>query len=343
MRTWRLLLVGFGNVGQGTAARLRDSTSELARAGCAARIVGVIDPICGNVARDDGLDPATLLATVADGQALGQYPDAYSPADALTAISQVPADVVFEMTPTDLRTGGVGLHHIRAALGRGRHVCTTNKGPVALEWRSLRQLATEHRVQLRCEGTVMSGTPVLNLFENGLAGAGVRAVRGVLNGTCNFMISEMEEGRTYDDALSEAQRHGYAETDPSGDVDGLDAAAKVAILANLVLGADIEFSDVACRGIRGLDATAVRAAAERGECWRLVGSVRRDEGGWKASVQPELLAAADPLATARGATNMLVFETDALGDITVVGPGAGREATGHALVADLLAIHRAAR
>jgi len=339
-RVWRLLLLGFGTVGQGVAARLRAAASELLGHGCVPRIVGVVDPVLGSVACVDGLDPGQLLEMVAAGTPLSSYAGARSLGDALEAIESVDADIVLEMTPTNLRTGEPGLGHVRRALELGRHVCTTNKGPVALAWRELSRLAGANGVQLRCEGTVLSGTPVFGLVEGGLAGAGVESVRGVVNGTCNFMLGEMEAGRSYDEALGEAQRLGYAETDPSGDVEGWDAAAKIAILGNLVLGADLSLGDVERRGIVDLDSTEVQAAVARGRRWRLVGGVGRSEQGWRAFVEPRLLDAGDPLATVSGPTNLLVFDTEALGEVTIIGPGAGREATGHALISDLLAIHR---
>ena len=230
---------------------------------------------------------------------------------------------------------------IRAALAAGRHVATTNKGPVALAWAELSELARVNDVQLRCEGTVMSGTPLLNVCEGGLAGAGVYSVRGILNGTCNFVLCRMEDGIDYDEALAEAQQLGYAETDPSADVDGWDAAAKVAILGNIVLGGGLTLSDVSREGIVGIDRSDVECAAQQGNRLRLVGSVRVVDG---AVVDPKVAVAElpldDPLAQVRGPGNLLTFETQALGPVSIAGPGAGRAATGHALIADLVAIQR---
>lgn len=342
MRTWRVLIAGFGTVGRGAAERLVAAGPEMAARGCAARIVGVLDPAVGSVVRPDGLEPERLLTMVEAGAPLSEYPGAETVGDLSDALDRVEVDVLFEATPTDLRTGGVGLGHVRAALDAGVHVATTNKGPVALHYTELARLAGDRGVQLRVEGTVMSGTPVLNLAETGLAGAGVRGFRGVLNGTCNFMLSEMERGRSYDEALAEAQRLGYAETDPTGDVEGHDAAAKVAILANLVLGAELTLADVHREGIDGLDADRLQDDAALGHHWRLVAEAGREGDRWHAAVSPVRLQPGDPLAALTGPGNLLVFETEALGPVSIAGPGAGRAATGHALVADLLAIHAGA-
>lgn len=342
MRTWRVLIAGFGTVGRGAVERLVAAREELAAHGCDVRLVGVVDPVVGSAVASEGLEPERLLSMVRDGVPLADHPGAEPIADLRQALERVEVDVLFEATPTDLRSGGAGLEHVRAALAAGVHVATTNKGPVALAWPELSELARRRGVMLRAEGTVMSGTPVLNLAETGLAGAGVRAFRGILNGTCNFIVSAMETGRSYEDALAEAQRLGYAETDPTGDVEGHDAAAKVVILANLVLGAGLALGQVRREGITGLDGGRLREDLAAGYRWRLVAEARRERDGWYAAVAPVRLPAGDPLAAVTGPGNLLVFETDALGPVSIAGPGAGREATGHALVVDLLAIHAAA-
>lgn len=334
----RLILVGFGTVGRGVAECLIAAASELGRRGFEARVVAVIDPVVGSVVRPAGLDLRRLLQMADDGEPLDRHPDAETVDELGALLDADVADVLVELTPTNLSTGEPGLGHVRAALAARLHVVTTNKGPIALAYPELEVAARAGGVELRFEGTVMSGTPVLSLCERGLAGAGLAGFRGVLNGTCNFMLSRMEEGVSYGEALEEAQRHGYAEADPSGDVDGWDAAAKALILANCVLGADLRLDDVERRGIGELSAEAVRAALDDGETWRLVARVERGADGWRAAVGPETVPRSSPLGGLTGPGNMLVLATDALGDVVISGPGAGRRATGHAVVADLVAI-----
>lgn len=334
----RLILVGFGTVGRGVAECLLAAAPEFSRRGLEPRVVAVIDPLVGSVARPDGLDLARLQQLADDGEPLDGHPDA-APVEELAALLDPEvADVVVELTPTNLATGEPGLIHLRAALAAGLHVVTTNKGPIALAFAELAAAARSAGVELRFEGTVMSGTPVLSLCERGLAGAGLRGVRGVVNGTCNFILSRMEEGVGYDDALAEAQHRGYAEADPSGDVDGGDAAAKALILANCVLGADLRLDDVERRGIREITAAEMEAALRDDDTWRLVARIERQADGWRAAVTPERVPRSSPLGALTGPGNMLVFDTEALGEVVVSGPGAGRRATGHAVVADLLAI-----
>lgn len=335
----RLILVGFGTVGRGVAECLLAARQGFAEHGFEPSVVAVVDPLVGSVACDAGLDLTELLRLADADKKLTEHHGAEALAGFTEALECGVADVLIELTPTNLQTGEPGLGHVRAAIDAGLHVVTTNKGPIALAYRELDAAARVAGVQLRFEGTVMSGTPVLNLCESGLAGAGIRGLRGVVNGTCNFILSEMERGIAYQEALDDAQRRGYAEADPSGDVDGWDAAAKALILANCVLGADLAIEDVTRTGIRGLSAADIEAAAEEGNSWRLVVRVDRIDGGWSAGVAPEKVDRNDPLGSLTGPGNLLVFDTEALGEVSIAGPGAGRRATGHAVVADLFAIH----
>jgi len=336
----RLILVGFGTVGRGVAESLLASEPELLVAGAEPRVVAVVDPVVGSVKHEGGLDLGTLLKLADTGESLASYPGAKPAADLKEVLEAAGGDVLVELTPTDLHTGEPGLGHVRAALKAGLHVVTTNKGPIALAYDDLRNRAHKAGVQLRFEGTVLSGTPVLNLCEAGLTGAGIRGIRGVVNGTCNFILTEMEGGTGYAKALSKAQHLGYAEADPSGDVEGWDAAAKVLILANSVLNANLKLGDVNRTGITGLTVDDIQTACAAGKTWRLIARISQGENGWKAKVGPEEVNRADPEGSLTGPENLLIFDTEALGEVTVTGPGAGRRATGHAVIADLLAVHR---
>ena len=170
----------------------------------------------------------------------------------------------------------------------------------------------------------MSGTPTVLSGMNLLRAAGIKRVQGILNGTCNYILTRMEEGSTYEDALQEAQDNGYAEADPTGDVEGFDAAGKVVILANLLMGVPIGMDDVDRTGISGLTPADISAAQDAGERWKLIGTLEPTDEGVAASVQPERVSLAHPLASVGGATNAVTYSTELLGDVTLVGPGAGR-------------------
>ncbi len=337
---YHLAIIGFGTVGQGLAELLLKKEDQLSEQyGFEARVVAVSDLLKGAVYDPDGLDLATLMETVQGGGRVDDYPGGTKGWDSERTIRETNANVIVEVTYTDVKTGEPALSHCRAAFEAGKHVVTTNKGPVALAYRELNDLAAAHGVQFRFEGTVMSGTPVIRLAQNGLAGATILGFRGILNGTTNYILSQMEAGQSYEEALKQAQELGYAEAVPDADVEGWDAVGKVVILANVLMGGDLRIEDVEREGITGITEDDVAAARAAGERWKLIGSGCWADGQVVARVQPVRLNLSDPLAGVSGPTNAVTFETDTLGDVTLVGPGAGRTATGYALLGDLLDIH----
>lgn len=342
MRTYKLLMVGFGNVGQGFAQILRDQADELAaRYQIKVVIVAVCDLLKGSIHRPEGFDPAELLDTIQASKNLETLDAAAKGWSALQAIAESGADVLVELSYTDLKTGEPAVSHVRQALQHGMHAITSNKGPVALHYPELAALAAEKGLQFGIEGSVMSGTPSLRLGSELLGAAGIGKIQGIVNGTTNYILSQMEEGATYADALAEAQAKGYAEADPTGDVEGFDAAGKVVILANVLMGAKISMADVDRQGITALTPEHISDARAEKMRWKLIASVEKTANGIAASVKPTLVPVTHPLASVSGATNAITFTTELLGDVTLIGPGAGRLATGYAVLEDLLAIHRA--
>ena len=325
---YRLILIGFGAAGQGFAQILRYHSGWLVqRYGIDVRLVAVCTRSRGSVYDPEGLDPAALLDAIKqDGDLSGlQGQRNWRPED---AIEQADADVLIELSPTNLTDGEPATGYIRLALANGLHVVTANKGPIALHLSELRRLATEAQLYLGYEGTVMSGTPALRLGWSSLAG------------TSNYILTAMAAGgRAFADALAEAQRLGYAEADPAGDVEGHDAAAKAVILAKVIMNARIDLSDVERMGITTLTRDTIEAARDSGERWKLIARVWNDGGNVRASVQPMRLPVSHPLAGVGGATNAITYSTDLLGDVTLIGPGAGGAATGFAIVSDLLEMH----
>jgi homoserine dehydrogenase len=338
---YKLAIIGFGNVGQGLVQILRDKGADLTKQfGADFRIVAVCDLLKGSVCDPNGIAPSALLDAVASSGKIESVSAPHHGWDALRTIAESGADAVIELSYTDLKTGEPALTHLRAALNAGKHVVTTNKGPIALHYAELKKLADAKGVEIGAEGTVMSGTPSMRLGLELLAAAGVSRVQGIINGTTNYILTQMESGMTYADALSEAQAKGYAEADPTGDVEGFDAAGKAVILANLLMGAELTMSDVDRTGITGLTPQDIESAKAKNERWKLIGKVEKSGGKVFASVKPTRLPLTHPLASVGDATNALTFTTDLLGDVTLIGPGAGRLETGYAVLGDLLAIHR---
>ncbi len=339
----KLAFVGFGTVGRGLLELLEQKKAELERDhGFRFRVVAIHDIAFGTIYDENGLDGNAALQTVEKERSFRNHPEFIADMHAEDVIAETGANTLIEVTPTNIETGQPAIHYIKEALRRKKHVVTTNKGPVALAYSSLRELARQNGVAFRFEGTVMSGTPVFHLCETGLAGADIFRVRGILNGTTNYILTQMEAGVSYEDALKDAQQKGYAEAVPDADVKGWDAKAKVLILANVLMNANLRPEDVSCEGITGISLADVEAAKASGQRWKLVGQVEKKDGKVVASVKPMRLPQDDFLAGISGVNNALVFETDALGSVTIIGPGAGRRETGFSLLTDLLAVNRMA-
>ena len=338
---YKLAFIGFGTVGQGLADLLGKKRALLKeRYGFEYEVVVISDFLKGSVYNPAGLDLGKLLSLVKETGRIDEYPEGEKGWDSLKSIRESNADVVIEVTYTDLQTGEPAISHIRAALESKKHVVTTNKGPIALAYRELSELARENGVLLRFEGTVLSGTPSLNLGLEALAGAEIREVRGILNGTTNYILTEMSKGISYPAALKEAQRLGYAEARPDADVEGWDAVAKIVILANALMGSDVKVADVERKGITGLDISDIEEARGEGKRWKLIARAWREGNKVRAKVGPEKIGAEDFLANVGGVLNALIVDTDVLGEVTIIGPGAGGREAGFALLSDMLNIHR---
>ena len=335
----RVVLIGFGVVGQSVAEILvRKGEVLRARHGLECAVVAICDRNWGTIHDSGGLDLAARLGEVRSGE---RFSDDLG-WDALQTIAEVEATSVFEMTDTDLATGEPATSHCRAAFANGMHVITSNKGPPALAGAALREAARQNGARFLFEGAVLSGTPLFNLAESCLAGNEIAAVSGILNGTCNYILCEMETGAAYEAALKQAQELGYAEAKPDADVNGTDALAKVVILANTLIGGALTPADVPCEGITAITEHDIARAKAEGLRYKLIGSVTKEDGAVRGRVAPLAIPLSDPLAGVSGATNALTLKTDLLDEITIVGPGAGRTPTGYALLIDLLRIEREA-
>jgi homoserine dehydrogenase len=347
MQRIRLTLVGFGVVGQGFAELLSSKHALLEQKyDVDLKLVGVANARHGFIYRKEGLHIPTLLELAAKQRSLTEHPGIRHWNSALDGLQATGADILVEATPTNLRNAEPALSHMRTALGKGMHVVTANKGPGALAAHELFTLARQHGVQLRMESAVMAGTPVISAICEGMAGSSVTAIHGILNGTTNYILTAMASGRDYAGALADAQAKGYAETDPTADVEGYDAVAKTLILAALIFDQPLTVEQVERQGITTITVEQMQAAADAGKRIKLIASLRlvaRQEGEkgqpqkLAASVKPLVLPLTDPLARVDGAMNAITVQTDTLSEVTIIGPGAGRIETGQGLLADVLA------
>ena len=338
----KIALIGFGTVGQGLCEILLSKEDYLnSKYGFKASIVAISDVMKGAVYCTDGLDIQQCLDLAQDGKSLEEYGgDCEKGWDSLRTIKETNADIICELAFTDVKIGEPAITHCKAAFESGKHIVTSNKGPAALQYAALKILAEQNNVKFMIEGTVMSGTPVINLTNGPLAGCEITAIKGILNGTTNYMLSEMENRMTYDDVLKKAQELGYAEADPTGDVEGFDAMAKVIILSNVLMNNPLSADDVDREGITKITPEMIDDAKNENARWKLISTIKRSGNQVKASVKPEKLPLTHPLASVMGAANALTFTTDLLGDVTIIGAGAGKIETGYSILTDILDIHR---
>ena len=360
MKALRLALLGFGTVGQWLAEALHTRRAWLQQEyGVAVTLTSVGTRRYGLIYRSEGLDIPTLLDLAATRQPLTAHPAVTHWTNVLEGLEATSGDVLAEATGATLRSRGEpGLSYIRAALSKRMYVVTSSKGPMALAGVDLLSLARAQGVQLRMESTVMSGTPVLSTIREGMAGTRIRALRGILNGTANSILSAMTLGQTYADALALALAQGYAEADPTDDVEGDDAVAKTLILAAAVFGRALAPAQVVREGITTLTSEQIQRAVDQGKRIKHVASLRllsldgrgvsratADNGSvptrLEARVEPIALPLSDPLARIDGLLNAIHIQTDTPAEVTVIGPGAGRFQAGQGMLADLISIAKA--
>jgi len=337
-------LIGCGTVGRGLLEILEKKRNHLKSTfDFEPKIVAISDLLKGSILVPDGIEIKKLFALLDGGGRIDQYYGEGNTAELLNPldmIEQCEAEIIAELTTTDIKTGEPATGYIKKALRSGMHVVTSNKGPAALHYKELHKLARKNNLQFRIEGTVMSGTPVFSLFETGLAGNEIREIKGILNGTTNFILTKMElDNMDYGEALKLAQQLGYAEADPTADVEGFDAVAKIVILSNVLLEGSLTPNDVRREGITALTREQVLAARAEGFRYKLIAQTKKSGDRIEAGVAPQKLPLSDPLAGIMGAQNALSFDLDLMGKITIQGAGAGKIETGYSILSDILAIH----
>jgi homoserine dehydrogenase len=332
LKEYRLAFIGFGNVGKAVVRLFMEKEDELKqRYQISYKITGVATQSHGTAIDPNGLDPKALL----DASDINQFSKitADSPIDFL---NKVPADVLFENTPVNYETGLPAVDHLRAALLAGMHAITANKGPIVNAYSELSELAKQQGRKFFFESTVMDGAPIFSTFRAALPAANVKSFQGILNSTTNMILTRMEMGESFDQAVTHCQKIGIAETDPSGDVDGWDASVKVVALTTVLMGSPLKPSQVERKGIREISAADIEAARQQGKRWKLVCSAKRTPMGIQAVVRPELIGTDSPLYNVNGTSSIVQFETDVLGLLSIVEDNPGPHTTAYGLFADFL-------
>ena len=325
----KAFICGFGTIGQSVARVIKKKQDFFQkRYGETLTVVGALDSK-SYIVDPNGLDADKLIDVKRGTGCVGDKK--YSKiSDALDAVD---FDILIEVTSTDIKTGGVGLDNIKYALKNEKDVVTANKGPLALKYKELMTLADDHGRYLLFEGTVGGAMPIINLNKYDLAGQEIKSIRGIFNGTCNYILTKMDNGQPFEQALKEAQQQGYAETDPTNDVEGYDSACKVVILANSIFGRNATFNDVEITGITSINSDAVALAQNNGMVIRLIGEV----SATKLEVAPRLIPRGHPLSLP-GTLNTAEIITEYAGPITVSGVGAGGLETASAILSDIIDI-----
>ena len=313
---------------------LRDREQELReRHGISFRITGVATLRLGWIADPNGLDPEACVdrTLLSDKRRASDQ----EPTTIRTWLQSAQADILFEATSLNVQTGQPAVDHIRAALEHGAHAITANKGPIVHAYRELRDLAAAQGKRFLFESTVMDGVPIFSLFDQ-LPAIHLQGFHGILNSTTNVILSEMENGLSFDESLKKAQALGIAETDATHDIDGWDAAVKTAALITVLMDVPVKLEEIQREGIRGLSGEAVRAARKEGRPYKLICRAKKSESGITATVRPEQIPLTDPMAQIAGTSSYIYFETDIFPGLAITEENPGLYATAYGMLADLV-------
>jgi homoserine dehydrogenase len=332
IRVYNLCLLGFGNVNRTLVRLLQEKTPELRERGIDWRITGVATRRMGWIANAHGFDASSLL----EGKFSSESLKSTTPQNIREWLHAAQAKVLFEATSLNVQDGQPAIDHIRAALQFGAHAITANKGPIVHAYEKLRALADSKGLSFLFESTVMDGAPIFSMFRDSLPTIHLRGFRGILNSTTNVILSGMEEGLSFEESLKKAQEAGVAETDPTHDIEGWDAAVKVAALIRVLMGEKISLDAIQREGIRGLSGETVRMARASGHPYKLVCRAQRSKNGIQASVRPEQVPLSDPLAWITGTSNIVYFETDMFPGLAITEIDPGPVATAYGMLADFI-------
>ncbi|ABX12592.1 homoserine dehydrogenase [Nitrosopumilus maritimus] len=330
----RIILCGFGVVGQSLVKLFESRAEDLyAKYGLKPRVVGVFDSK-GSAMDSSGLELNKLIEVKKKFGTVKNYADTKNTMSGIDMLKNVEADVLIETTASNYKDAEPGMTHIITAMKKGMHVISVNKGPLALAFPSLMELATYNRVMFKFSGTVGGGTPILDYAKNSLSGERITSFAGILNGTTNYILTNMATGVSYEDALKDAQDKGYVEADEALDLDGLDAAAKLVILANWIMGMKVTMPDINCTGIRKVTTEDIKKAEKNNCAVKLIASCNKE-----LIVAPKEIPNDDPLCV-NGTLNAIAFTSEHSGTQTIIGRGAGGMETASSILRDLLDIRQ---
>lgn len=339
MKSIKLCLMGFGNVSKAFVNLVQAKKEEL---GSKYEVEFVFTAVAtgshGRAIHSSGIDVEKAVELHASGKMLDPLSEKKAPEDIELFIAHSGADFLLENSPVNYDSGQPAVSHIQSALESGMHAISANKGPVVHAFEELTALAAKNGKRFLFESAVMDGAPIFSVFREALPTAKIIGFEGILNSCTNLLIERMEEGETFNEALVYAQSIGIAETDPSGDIDGWDAAIKVAALATVLMNIPIKPQEVQREGIRNLSQTEIQAVIKDGMRWKLVCRAEYDDGIFISSVAPELIPSNSPLFSVNGTSSFILFNTDVLPGLGILESNPGPDTTAYGLLADILNI-----
>jgi homoserine dehydrogenase len=337
MHKFSLALLGFGNVGKALARLLLAKKAELERKyGITWKVVGIATGSHGVAIDHNGIDLNRFPVEPSETINLEEFSTMSDISNSLEFIEQCRADVLFETTPVNYDDGQPAISYLQRAIELGMHAITANKGPVVHGFRDLTALALSNDVHFLFESAVMDGAPIFSLWREALSGAELLSFRGILNSTTNLILSLMEQGVSLNESVKQAQKMGIAETDPTGDIDGWDAAVKVAALVTVLMDTPCAPNQVKRKGIGDISAEMVQRSMEEGRRWKLICEAQMMDDGLQAAVYPDELTPEDPLFNVMGTSSSVTFNTDVLGALTIIEEDPGTETTAYGMLADFI-------
>lgn len=337
MDQYNICLIGFGNVGKAFAELLDRKSDALKLDNIHLKITAIATGSHGSALNLEGINAENAIKAYQNGD-ISSLSSSPVEQDIAAFIRASQANFLVETSPVDYASGQPAIMHIDTALKAGMHAVSANKGPVVHAYRALTEVARTNGKRFLFESAVMDGAPIFSVFREALPAANILGFEGILNSCTNLLIEKMESGQSFDQAVAYAQSIGIAETDPSGDIDGWDAAIKVAALVTVLMQQPIKPQDVDRKGIREITPSSIKQAAEDGKRWKLVCRANTVNGKINASVQPELVMSTSPLYAVNGTSSLVIFKTDVLPGLGILESNPGPETTAYGLLADMLNI-----
>ena len=334
VKTVKLIILGFGVIGRGFCKVFTRKKKFIREKFNVNLEIVAICEIDGSIVNNGGINISDIEKLIDNNKIKLSSHKNWTSTKSADVLKEIDADIALELTPGNIKTGEPGLTHITTALKNKKHVVTSNKAPIAIQFNELTELAKKNNLNLNYEAAVAGAVPLINLYKETLQINNINSIYGILNGTTNYILTKMtRDGITLDAALSEAQELGIAETDPTYDIEGIDTAVKVVILANALMNKNVKFEDVKVTGISDITPEAIEVTKKNGFVIKLIGDVQ------KLEVSPRIIPVNHPL-NIDGTLNAVMLETDIAEDITIIGRGAGAKETASALFSDVLSIAR---